>query len=73
MTKKTVKDRHWSGITNCLTLGEVKEEIDNLVEKYGHDADVHFDSGYNNIDEYVEFFRMETDNEYQKRLKAKFG
>lgn len=40
-----------------------------VIQKYGTDADIDFDSGYNNISEEISYWREETDKEYQARLK----
>lgn len=62
---------HWiySDITGCKTLGEIKELVSSLIEQYSVDTEICFDSGYNTIDESIRVDRLETDEEYQKRLK----
>lgn len=52
-----------------MTLRLLRSRVDELIEKYGDDAVLHVDSGYNNISEHISFVREETDKEYQQRLK----
>lgn len=50
-------------------LGEVAQNVTDLIEKYGATTEIRFDSGYSSIDEQIRVDREETDSEYQKRLK----
>lgn len=47
----------------------MKESIDELIQRYGSDAEWDFDSGWNNLSESVRFKRLETDQEYADRIK----
>lgn len=69
MTKKLVRDHVWSCITDYTKLVDIKKHVDEMLNLYGEDAEIEFDSGYNNIDERLYFYREETDGEYQNRLK----
>lgn len=69
MSKKMVKDSEPSFINDQYLLADVLVEVERLIRKHGPDACVDFDAGYNSIDERVTFERLETDKEYQKRLK----
>lgn len=55
-------------ITDQTTLAEVLEATKQLIAVYGLEATIEFDSGYQNIDEYIRFEREESDYEYQVRL-----
>lgn len=55
-------------ITEQTTLAEVLEATKQLIATYGPEATIEFDSGYQNIDEYIRFEREESDYEYQVRL-----
>ena len=55
-------------ITQQETLAEVLEAAKQLIAVYGPEATIEFDSGYQNIDEYIRFERKESDYEYQVRL-----
>lgn len=55
-------------ITEQTTLAEVLEATKQLIAVYGLEATIEFDSGYQNIDEYIRFEREESDYEYQVRL-----
>ena len=55
-------------ITEQTTLAEVLEATKQLIAVYGPEATIEFDSGYQNIDEYIRFEREESDYEYQARL-----
>lgn len=54
-------------ITEQTTLAEVLEATKQLIAVYGLEAEIGFNSGYQNIDEYIRFEREETDYEYQVR------
>lgn len=69
MTKKLVKDYVNTCLTDCDTIGELLEEAQTLVNMYGAECPVNFDSGYSSFDENIQILREETDEEYQKRLK----
>lgn len=58
-------------ITECKTLKEVLEVVGDLIKRFGGDAEVEFDSGYNNISESLLVYkeREETDSEYSYRIK----
>lgn len=55
-------------ITEQTTLAEVLEAAKQLIAIYGPEATIEFDSGHQNIDEYIRFEREESDYEYQVRL-----
>lgn len=55
-------------ITEQTTLAEVLEAAKQLIAVYGPEATIEFDSGHQNIDEYIRFEREESDYEYQARL-----
>lgn len=55
-------------ITEQTTLAEVLEAAKQLIAIYGPEATIKFDSGHQNIDEYIRFEREESDYEYQVRL-----
>ena len=59
----------FSGITSNKTLGEILTTVQSLISQYGEDAEIDFDSGYNNISEEIFYWREETDAEYQQRLE----
>lgn len=67
--KKTIGVTAYCDI-DCGSLAAVKMEIEHLIEMYGEDANLVLDSGYNNLSQYVEYKRIESDSEYNKRLKA---
>lgn len=71
MTKKMIKieDLFESNITGWSSLKYVKDEVERLINLFGENALVDFDSGYNNISETISYLREETDSEYAKRLK----
>lgn len=69
MTKKNIVSIANCDI-DCGTLSALKMEIENLIEMYGEDATLVLDSGYTNLSQYVEYKRIESDSEYNKRLKA---
>jgi hypothetical protein len=69
MTKKLVKDYVSTCLTDCYTIGELLEEARKLVNMYGAECPVNFDSGYSSLDENIQIMREETEKEYQKRLK----
>lgn len=56
-------------ITDQRMLGDVLRVVMNLIEKYGPETQIEFDSGYNNIDERLLLSREETDKEYEERIK----
>lgn len=70
MNKRKVEDRHplVKGITDCQSLGEIKKLVDSLVEDFGNESKVNFDSGYNNISEEIITFREETSDEVNARI-----
>ena len=77
ITKKNTEERKWVitttnsqayVITQQETLAEVLEAAKQLIAVYGPEATIEFDSGYQNIDEYIRFERKESDYEYQVRL-----
>lgn len=67
--KKMVKEWVSSGITCQSTLAEIKAELESLIEKYGENTRIDFDSGYNNISESIEVEREETYKEYNRRIR----
>lgn len=72
MTKQRIVDYDHAPIASVCTSGTLRylqQELDKLIEKYGEDAVMHVDTGYDNISEYVSFLREETDAECKKRLK----
>lgn len=71
MTKKiiSVEDYVEPSITEYSTLGAIKVEIERLIALFGTDANIEFSSGYENISETIRYKRLETDVEYQRRLK----
>jgi hypothetical protein len=75
MTKKKIKApvkiTNVDSITGEPTLGDVYDCVTRLIEEYGPDAEVEFDSGYNSICETIITFkeREETDEEYKHRVK----
>jgi hypothetical protein len=74
MTKLMIKEQKRIEI-NCITcsthLKDLLESVTNLIDEYGEDATISFDSGYESIDEYIEceVEREETAAEYSQRLK----
>lgn len=56
-------------LTDCQRLGEIREVLNDLISLYGEDAEIMFDSGYNNICERVRTIRDETDEEFEARKK----
>ena len=75
MTKKiiSVKEETYGErkLIRCNTLGEVKLLVDQLIGKYGEDAEYEVGQGYDGIDEWIfkTLEREETDEEYCRRLK----
>lgn len=71
MTKKMIENWIYSDVTviGGDNLGEIAQNVAALIEKYGADTEIRFDSGYSSIDEQIRVDREETDAEYQKRLK----
>lgn len=69
MTKKMIENWIYSDVTDSDTLGEVAQNVQALIEKYGAATEIRFDSGYSSLDEQIRVDREETDSEYQKRLK----
>ncbi len=45
----------------------MKQLIDSLIEQYGENASIHFDSGYNSISEEIKISRLESDKEFETR------
>lgn len=54
-------------ITECDTLGDIRDSVAKLIEEYGEDAKYEFDSGPNNIIEAIWVEGEETDQEYRNR------
>ena len=73
--KKKIKELEWEWSRDCITeestLKDVLGCVNRLIQEYGEDAKIEFNSGYENISEtigkYVE--RDETDAEYKARVK----
>jgi len=57
-------------ITDCDSLGEIRDSVAQMIELYGENARYEFDSGQSNIFEEVWYRREENDAEYAARLKA---
>lgn len=70
MIKQKIEDRHSlvKGITDCQSLGEIKQLVDSLIDDYGTESKVNFDAGHNNISEEVITFRDETPAEMNARI-----
>jgi hypothetical protein len=60
-----------NAITDQSTLEGVLDAVNSLIDEYGIDAQITFDSGYESIDERIVYdtFREETDLEYKQRTK----
>lgn len=56
-------------ISGCTTLASMQETIAELIQRYGPDAEWDFDSGWTSLNESVRFKRLETDKEYDDRIK----
>lgn len=58
------------GVSDCYTLGEIRELIEGFIDKYGEQAqyDIEYDRDY--IQESVTWQKEETDEEYQNRIKS---
>ena len=76
MTKKIISVREevyygGSKLIHCNTLGEVKLLVDQLIDKYGEDAEYEVGEDYDGVDEWIFKIveREETDEEYSRRLK----
>ena len=76
MKKNVVKERVGVSSSRCVTdkktLRELLDCIQILIEEFGEDSCIEFDSGYNNICEtiYHDVEREETDAEYARRVKS---
>lgn len=70
MTKKMVENEIYSDIAEYEVLRDVKLALDELISTYGEDARLILDSGYSSLDVRVKYYREETEQEYQKRLKS---
>jgi hypothetical protein len=70
LIKRKVEDRHSmvKGITDCQSLGEIKQLVDSLLGDYGPESKVNFDSGHNNISEEIITFREESSAEVNARI-----
>lgn len=70
ITKRKIEDRHSivKCITDCQSLAEIKELVDSLIDIYGSESKVDFDSGHNNISEEIITFREETSDEVNSRI-----
>lgn len=69
MKKQMVEDETYSDIAEYELLRDVKLVLDELINTYGENARLILDSGYNSLDVRVKYYREETEQEYQKRLK----
>ena len=71
--KKFVSTIVWNAdkLTNCNNLYEIRETIERLINNYGSDARIDFmcDFDYAYLDEKICFDRLETDAEYESRIK----
>jgi hypothetical protein len=70
MTKQMVEDETYSDIAEYETLRDIKLALDELINTYGENARLILDSGYSSLDVRVKYYREETEQEYQKRLKS---
>jgi hypothetical protein len=67
-TNITVKE-YIESINYC-SLNSIKKTIEDYISKYGENAELVIDSGpVTDTDYYILFNRLETDEEYDKRLK----
>jgi hypothetical protein len=68
MTKKMVL-REQDVSFQYSTLSELKSYIEELIEEYGPDATYGNREGYDGcIDEYIAYYRLENDEEYNRRI-----
>lgn len=67
--KKLIKDRTYTDILEYNKLGDIKLALDELIEHYGKDAELDIDSGHSSLDVNLDFWREETDKEYEKRIQ----
>ena len=58
-------------LIRCSTLGEVRLLVDQLIDKYGEDAEYEVGEDYDGVDEWIFKIleREETDEEYASRLR----
>ena len=55
------------GLCDCINLLEMKNLIAQLIEQYGEEATIDFDSGHNNISETIIISELESDEDFEKR------
>lgn len=74
MAKKIISVKEevneWRKLIRCSTLGEVRLLVDQLIDKYGEDAEYEVGEDYDGVDEWIfkTLEREETDEEYASRL-----
>lgn len=70
MTKKMVNyEKYADDLIYAETLGELQQNVEKYIAKYGKDVKFDLDSGYLSIAATLTLQREETDKEYNKRLK----
>jgi len=68
--RKTVKDYSYS-IQIPDTLGELATHLEELLQKYGPNAELcldHMDNYSDHYSLYIQLYRLENDKEYKKRI-----